>query len=304
MAQEIVPSAGTDAVSRELAQISDVHRAEPARYWRDKGMQARRRQLIESQLNGSTQAPARTADAQRSARKLELQSMMREGRNGRYYRSPELQAEYRAIVEAELSGSKGAIARARDDSGNVITRNDTRANNQATTQTAPKVDGWRASPDQFRANAPELAAKWGPQTEARLKEAQDNIFAVVKAVAQNAGGAVAVEMENSFRVLPIDAQNAVIHEISLPAPPGIGAKQAKAKDVARFASTPEGRDCVARWGSRAPRNVAIVRTRIEHAMADMSAASKKDFVHWLDNISGQEAAAIYGLLVGDISTRR
>ena len=182
----LVPAApGGDAVSRELAEIANVHRTEPARYWRDKDMQSRRLALNDAQLRGLTTPPARAPGSALKARKLDIEAAMRQGRNGPYYRSPEMQKEYRDIIDAELSGRT------------EIARTDTRPA-ASDGREVTRAEDWRATPLQFTEASPQLAERWGPQLEMRLHEAQDNLFAVLEGVAIHADPALAVEMENSF----------------------------------------------------------------------------------------------------------
>ena len=68
-------------------------------------------------------------------------------------------------------------------------------------------------------------------------------------------------------------------------------------DIAEFVETPEGKELVTEWGSKAPRHVATIRARLGLMRQAMDAASWKAAEAWLDGLSASQAKAVWKALV-------
>lgn len=148
----------------------------------------------------------------------------------------------------------------------------------------------------------DLVAEWekGGGFEVRLRETQDNLVSVLASVA-SVDRSLAVEMQLSFDQLPADTQAAVFRLVSLPAMSGAALKPAPSADVERFKSTPGGRTLALHWGSRAARNIAIVRRGLETVQAKSSPQGSKAFLRWFDALSDQEFIAVAMCLTGELT---
>ena len=80
--------------------------------------------------------------------------------------------------------------------------------------------------------------------------------------------------------------------------PGGSVRVANETDLERFASTPEGAELVQEWRSRAGRNLATVRTRMERMLGRMSPGEEETALDWFDELSPAQAKAVLRALAG------
>ncbi len=103
------------------------------------------------------------------------------------------------------------------------------------------------------------------------------------------------DLESGFDGLPAGAQTAIMGELALS--PGRG-REASEADLERFASTPEGAELVQEWRSRAGRNLATVRTRMERMLGRMSPGEEETALDWFDELPPAQAKAVLRALAG------
>lgn len=80
-------------------------------------------------------------------------------------------------------------------------------------------------------------------------------------------------------------------QVSLASPVEI-ARPAGDADVQRFASTPEGKACVDKWGAQAPRKVAVLQARFNRM------AGNEKLTTWFNGLSSEQAQRVYEGLAG------
>lgn len=141
--------------------------------------------------------------------------------------------------------------------------------------------------------APALAAEWDASGgfAARLAQAQRSAITILERL-DPIGRA---DFIAAFDGLPEAIRTTLFSEISLGSSGSV--RQASDVDVARFASTSEGRDLVDEWGPRARRHVAIVRDRIGRILKRMSAEEAEAATEWFETLPPAAAASVYRMLV-------
>ncbi len=164
-----------DKGRNELAVIEQTMRDRPAEYRRDEGMQERYRSLVDARESGGAAVPAKSGG--REARKAEIETMMRRDR-ARYFASPDIQAEYLALV-----------------SGDTIAGEPAPAQRQMTAPAASSADTTQT-----------LGVALEPEALSRARERVD-------AVVANLDPAIAAQLEASFTGLSDKTRAAVALEL-------------------------------------------------------------------------------------------
>jgi len=247
-----------DAVSTEIATLQEGMKDRNSAYWQDGGAsQARYRELIESRETGKA-APVVDHTAMRRS---EIEAAMRDGS---YWRTPAMQAEYRALLEG-----KGNIP-----NGNIAERNET--------------DG-----DDFADHAlPALAKAWAeePGGEYRLPRVE----AVTSALLSVLPADQRAEAESTYLGLPAEVRQSIASIISLPA-----ATLAKVTDeeAEAWADTEVGEILSPRWRHQSARNLAKVRTFVDQVRKGLTPEGRREFDHYLKSMPKPEKAAAFDALV-------
>jgi len=140
---------------------------------------------------------------------------------------------------------------------------------------------------------PALVAEWEASGGfiARLAQAQRSAIAILERLDPDQRAAFTA----GFDALPEGVRSTLFSEIALGT--AGSARNASDTDVARFASTPEGRAMVKEWGHRVNRNLAVIRDRISRILVRMTAEDIDAAATWFDALPPTVAAAIYRMLV-------
>jgi len=317
-----LPITGGDAVSRELAKISHVAQTDPVRYRCDEGMQKRRRDLIDAQLQGSKSLPKGNALA---ARKAAITAMMKD-RSSAYYRGSNalaLQQEYRDIIDAERSGKTELQ---RDGAGNRVQRVNPPAKTTPTKEKPaernPGNDAVLAAinmqfttPAQLQKYDPALAKVLSSngvpgELQSRMGVAQGNFGDVIGSLVEAGeldgrdGVKDAQLFVARFEALPLALRHAVIAELSFDAP--IHVEAASSEQVAAWRQAGAAEDFLARtWGALdTPHNLGIIRRRIGRIEKAVGNAHLSAMAAFLNSLSAEEICAVYLTLVHGAEHRR
>lgn len=140
----------------------------------------------------------------------------------------------------------------------------------------------------------ELLSQWEKSggVEQNLKAAQDTALIALDALE----GEEQADLIASFDELPVEVHARTYAFLSIdPAPP---AKTASDAEVEQFASLPEGQALVREWGRAAPRNLAVVRSRLNSILSGMSEGDRERASEWFDSLSERQAAAVLRSLAG------
>lgn len=143
------------------------------------------------------------------------------------------------------------------------------------------------------ATSPELVKEWDSAGgfEPQLRNAQGAAMAVLDQLEP----AVAGDLLRVFETLPPTIQRVVYQDMALGSP--VVYRDADSGLVERFATTSKGRRLVNEWGSRAGRNVAMVRWRLNRMVDRMSPEDGDRFRKWFDDLSTAQVTAIYKAMV-------
>jgi hypothetical protein len=227
-------SPDVNAVDAEIASIQGQMKADFRGYERDAALQDRYRTLLEAQKAGGGSAPSPAA----SNRKREIQAMMGGGTSSPYWHSPELQAEYRALIEAEDADE--IPERGESPAGNIEVA---RAN-----VSALGADDWARSPSFAR----EVEVGEGVRLD------------ILDATGNDPG------LKSAFDGLPRRAQAALYREIGNAYVPRTA--PADARTLADFAGRPEGKILAGQWGADAGHKLGRVLARWNRAVGGLSDA--------------------------------
>ena len=254
-------------VATEIREIEPMIGDHGSDYWRGSRsaeLQIRYRSLLEARDAG-TPPPAKVSSA--AKRIAELEKMI--GNHGSPYwrgdQAPALQAEYRDLISGQSGTPAGGVE-------------------------------WRATPAQARRNLdPALVAEWDATADgfnARLTRAQNTFEVIMFGIGDPER--VGWMLNDFYGFIKPEVRRAILGELATPASvPLDGASDA---EVDLFATTPEGKNLVGWWGSKARRNVAIVRARWDRMTRRLDAESLAQFNHWFHAFSPAEQQAIYHAL--------
>ena len=96
------------------------------------------------------------------------------------------------------------------------------------------------------------------------------------------------ELEASFVGLPDELQGALLHGMAFDVSDAV----ANARDVAGFASRPEGAALIREWGSTATTHIGRFQARCARIMQIVPADHADAFVQWVYDRTPEEARAI------------
>ena len=207
-------------------------------------------------------------------------------------------AQSRQSIEQELAAIK---KRMRDDRAAYFKDSQAQARHLDLLR---QLEGLEAEPTAVEKNPdaqsdasaldPALLAEWEKQggVDYHLKTAQRTASAALDALE----GDDRQQLEEGFDSLPPAARTAITRFLAVE--PGGFVRPANETSLETFASTPEGAELVKEWGRSAPRNIGIVRSRMDLMLRSMAEADRTKAEAWFNALPAQQAKAVMKALAG------